>query len=91
MSGAGQALERQRQRLLLQALWQRRPDADLAAWLREDGARLGAGIAAYRTNAAATACRALAAAYPVLAELVAAQAPNRVAIVSSKRPLSEPS
>jgi len=70
VSGAGQALERQRQRLLLQALWQRRPDADLAAWLREDGARLGAGIAAYRTNAASTACRALAAAYPVLAELV---------------------
>lgn len=70
MSGNGQALERQRQRLLLQALWQHRPDADLAAWLREEGARMGAGIAAYRTNATATAHRVLAAAYPVLAELV---------------------
>lgn len=63
-------LERQRQTLLLQALWQQRPDASLGPWLREDGARLGAGLAAYRGNAAATARRALAAAYPVLAELV---------------------
>ncbi len=67
------AREAQRQRLLLQTLWQQAPDVGLTGWLCQDRRAAAAGIAAYRTNGQALAERALAAAYPTLAELVGAE------------------
>lgn len=68
----GTELEAQRQRLLLRALWQRGSDADapLLAWLRESPQRTAQGLAAYRSNGAALAERALGAAFPTVAQLV---------------------
>jgi hypothetical protein len=59
-----------RQRLLLHSLWQRGPDAQLTAWLRDDPDRARRALAAYRGNGRALAERALAAAFPTVSELV---------------------
>jgi hypothetical protein len=67
---AGRAQEAQRQALLLRALWRQAPDAALAGWLRDSPQRLARGLGAYRSNAAAIAARALAAAFPTVAQLV---------------------
>ena len=67
---AGRAHEAHRQALLLRALWRRAPDAALAGWLRDPPQRLARGLSAYRSNAAAMATRALAAAFPTVAQLV---------------------
>ena len=69
-AAAGEAL---RQQMLLQALWRRAPDSGLNGWLREDGPRAARGLQAYRANAQVLAERALASAYPTLAELIGAQ------------------
>ena len=63
------AREAQRQQALLRALWREMSVATLAPWLH-DAARLEAGLAAYRANAAAHAERALAAAFPTLQQLL---------------------
>jgi hypothetical protein len=71
MSG-GPAFEReaQRQQQLLRALWRDGDAADLQAWLRDAPARQRHGLQAYRINAAASAERALATAYPTVAALI---------------------
>jgi hypothetical protein len=66
------AHEAQRQAMMLRALWRRAPDAALAGWLRDGPARVARGLSAYRANSAAIAARALAAAYPTVAQLVGA-------------------
>jgi hypothetical protein len=67
------AQEAQRQALLLRALWRQAPDAALAGWLRDEPTRVARGLSAYRSNGAAIAARALAAAYPTVALLVGAE------------------
>lgn len=62
------AVEAARQQALLQALWSF--DTAPPAALRGHRVGLDAGLSAYRANAAATAARALAAAYPTVAALV---------------------
>ncbi|HET9977822.1 MAG TPA: putative DNA-binding domain-containing protein [Burkholderiaceae bacterium] len=75
MSG-GPNKEALRQQMLLRALW---PDGGSTAWqgyvrgLSALKAGRDAGIAAYRGNAAAIAERALAGAYPTVAELIGAE------------------
>lgn len=62
-----------RQQMLLRALW---PDGGSTVWqgyVRGLAAGRDAGIAAYRGNAAAIAERALAGAYPTVAELIGAE------------------
>jgi hypothetical protein len=68
--GASWPREADRQRAMLCALWRREADAALAPWLRDDAARGGQGLAAYRGNAAAIAERALTAAYPTMQQLI---------------------
>lgn len=70
---AGRAHEAQRQALLLRALWRQAPDAALTGWLRDSPQRLARGLSAYRSNAAAIAARALAAAFPTVAQLVGSE------------------
>lgn len=70
MTDAGQAVEAQRQQLLLRALWRDEPPAALAPWLRDDDAAAAHGLRAYQANASAIAGRALAAAYPTLQQLL---------------------
>jgi hypothetical protein len=67
---AALAHERERQQQLLQALWRRDDDAALQPWLSGPQRRAGQGIAAYRGNATAIAERALATAYPTVAQLL---------------------
>jgi hypothetical protein len=71
-SDPGLAHEAQRQALLLRTLWRQAPDAALAGWLRDEPARVARGLSAYRSNGAAIAARAMAAAYPTVAQLVGA-------------------
>ena len=75
--------EAQRQRALLRALWSDDAPAALQPWLRggDEGGSLGSagaraqhGLRAYQGNAAATAERALGAAFPVLRQLFGAPA-----------------
>jgi len=68
----GLAQEARRQALLLRALWHQAPDATLAGWLRDAPPRVARGLSAYRSNGAAIAARALAAAFPTVAQLVGA-------------------
>lgn len=63
-----------RQRLLLDSLWLTTPKFELTGWLRDDAARAQAGLRAYRGNGRALAERALAAAFPTVAELVGSEA-----------------
>lgn len=67
---AGQQREALRQQQLLRALWRRGDDAAVALWSRELPQRTAQALAAYRGNAAATAQRALALAYPTVQQLV---------------------
>lgn len=67
------ALEREaaRQQWLLRALWRTHEPAPPAeAWLRESPTRQQRGLQAYRVNAAASAERTLAIAYPTVAALI---------------------
>ena len=59
-----------RQQLLLRTLWQDGDPAGLDDWLVDAPARQQRGLLAYRINAAASAERALATAYPTVAALV---------------------
>lgn len=65
--------EAQRQQLLLSVLWRGAPDAALGSWLRDAPVRAARGLAAYRGNGEALAARALAAAYPTVAELMGSE------------------
>ena len=65
--------EAQRQQLLLQALVAGTDTHGLAAWLGDAPPRQQRGLLAYRINAAASAERALATAYPTVAALVGAE------------------
>jgi hypothetical protein len=62
--------EAERQALLVAAVLRDPQGAALAPWLRERGARADRGLAVYRANAGALAERALAAAFPVLRQLI---------------------
>jgi hypothetical protein len=62
-----------RQQQMLRTLWRRAPDASLALWLRESGARAEQGLDAYRGNATAIAERTLAAAFPTVQQLMGEQ------------------
>lgn len=62
--------EATRQRWLLRALRRADAPADADAWLAGPPARRQAGLRAYQVNAAAMARRALAAAYPTVAQLL---------------------
>ena len=63
--------EAQRQQWLLRALWRDADPAEAAApWLRDAAPRQQRGLQAYRINAAASAERALASAYPTVAALL---------------------
>lgn len=59
-----------RQRLLLRALWADAGPEALAGWLRDAPPRRARALQAYRANAGALAERALAAAFPTVAQLV---------------------
>jgi hypothetical protein len=65
--------EAQRQQLLLGVLWRGMPDDALGSWLRDAPPRAARGLSAYRGNGEALAARALAAAYPTLAELIGSE------------------
>lgn len=69
---AGAAREALRQRLLLRAIQRDIRPGALQGWMR-DGAHFARGLAAYQANAGALAERALAAAFPTVAELVGAE------------------
>lgn len=72
----GATREALRQQLLLRAVLGHDRPGELAGWLRESASAGGIerGLAAYRGNAGANAERALAAAYPTLAQLLGAEA-----------------
>lgn len=63
-------LEARRQQQLLRVLWRDSPDAALQGWLRDAPVRAARGLAAYRANGEALAARALAAAFPTVAQLM---------------------
>jgi len=67
---AAQQKEALRQRMLLRALWADAGPEAMAGWLRDAPPRVARGLQAYRANAGALAERALAAAYPTVAQLV---------------------
>ena len=69
-----QPSEAQRQQQLLAVLRGDAPPQALNGWLRDDPARAQRGLQAYVAHAGALAERALAAAYPTIAELVGAPA-----------------
>ncbi|MES2716156.1 MAG: putative DNA-binding domain-containing protein [Pseudomonadota bacterium] len=64
--------EARRQQWLLRSLRGETPADDWPAWLRGTPAQLQRGLHAYRANAAASAGRALAAAYPTVQQLLGA-------------------
>jgi hypothetical protein len=70
------AREAERQRWLLQALWQRGPLRNAADWLvpLRPAAFDQAGVPAYRTNAYVAAERALSSSFPTVAALIGAEA-----------------
>jgi hypothetical protein len=70
MSNPDWQREAQRQQRLVQALAGDRDPAQLQGWLRTPPAQLAHGWRAYQANAAATARRALAAAYPTVQRLL---------------------
>jgi len=59
-----------RQQMLLRALWRDARPAVVVGWLRDAPARATRGLQAYRAHAGALAERALAAAFPTVAQLV---------------------
>ena len=70
--------EAERQQLLLGAIGRRTAPAVLADWAR-DGVHLSRGLQVYQANAGALAERALAAAYPVVAQLLGPESFARLA------------
>ena len=74
MSSPAQPDEAQRQQQLLAVLRGDAPPETVSVWLRDAAARARRGLQAYAANAGALAERALAAAYPTIAELVGAPA-----------------
>ena len=70
MNAAAVQKEALRQQMLLRALWADARPGVVAGWLRDAPARATRGLQAYRANAGALAERALAAAYPTVAQLV---------------------
>ena len=70
--------EAERQQLLLGVLGRSTAPAALAGWVR-DGPRFSRGLLTYQANAGALAERALAAAYPVTAQLLGAESFARLA------------
>ena len=64
--------EADRQQLLLGVLGRTKAPDALAGWARDD-LRFSRGLLAYQANAGALAERALAAAYPVTAQLLGAE------------------
>lgn len=74
MNRPAQPGEAQRQQQLLAVLRGDAPPEAISAWLRDGPARTRRGLQAYAANAGALAERALAAAYPTIAELVGAPA-----------------
>ena len=69
ISGPAQK-EALRQQMLLRALWADARPGVVAGWLRDPPARTTRGLQAYRAHAGALAERALAAAFPTVAQLV---------------------
>jgi hypothetical protein len=65
--------EAERQQALMRVLWRDTEPATLQAWLRDAPARQQRGLQAYRINAAVSAERALASAYPTVAALIGAE------------------
>jgi hypothetical protein len=72
VNGVDLQKEALRQQMLLRALWRDARPGVVAGWLR-DGARFERGLQAYQANGGALAERALAAAYPTIAELLGAE------------------
>jgi hypothetical protein len=70
MNAAARHREALRQQMLLRALWADARPGVVAGWLRDAPSRAARGLQAYRANAGALAERALAAAYPTVAQLV---------------------
>jgi hypothetical protein len=64
------AREATRQRLLLRAIVSRGDGLALNGWVRESGARMGRGLAAYQANLGAAAERALAGTFPTVRQLM---------------------
>jgi hypothetical protein len=78
MSADGRQAEAERQRLLVEGILAPRADAANVP-TRESGARASRGLLAYRVNAAASAERALAAAYPTVQQLIGSEDFERLA------------
>lgn len=70
VTAAGRPQELLRQQWLQRALWGQGLGAQAAGWLQGSAERRQRGLRAYRANAAATAERALAAAYPTVQQLL---------------------
>jgi hypothetical protein len=70
MTNASVQKEALRQQHLLRALWGDARPGVLTGWLRDSSPRATRGLQAYRANAGALAERALAAAFPTVAQLV---------------------
>jgi hypothetical protein len=68
MTDGARQREALRQQLLVRALWRDAPSGALAGWLRDRD--VAPGLQAYRANGGASAERALAAAFPTVAQLV---------------------
>jgi hypothetical protein len=62
-----------RQQMLLRALWGDARPGVVTGWLRDAAPRATRGLQAYRANAGALAERALAAAFPTVAQLIGAE------------------
>lgn len=62
--------EATRQQLLLRAIVSRGDGLALNGWVRESGARMGRGLAAYQANLGAAAERALAGSFPTVQQLL---------------------
>jgi hypothetical protein len=69
----GPAQEALRQQMLLRALWRDARPGVVEGWLRDAPARRRRGLQAYQANAGALAERALAAAFPTIAQLIGAE------------------
>ena len=72
VNAAAEQKEALRQQMLLRALWRDARPGVVAGWLRDAPDRFTRGLQVYQANAGALAERALAAAYPTLAELIGA-------------------
>ena len=78
MNGKGRSREAERQQLLLSAISRSPAPAALASWAG-GGLRIGRGLQVYQANAGALAERALAAAYPVVAQILGPESLARLA------------